>query len=89
MKSIQNHTIELRAKVFPNPFSQQLFINFSETILEDISVKIFDLNARIIYRQEFSPLQNIQLRIHDISNGTYFLKVNTGQRQFNTKLIKN
>ncbi|MBC2846048.1 T9SS type A sorting domain-containing protein [Winogradskyella flava] len=88
MKAVKDLDIELRAKVYPNPFSQTLFINFSDTVINDISVRIFDIEARIIHTQEFLPAQKLELRLQDISSGTYFLKVASGRKQFNTKLIK-
>lgn len=89
IKAVRDLDIELQAKVFPNPFSRLLFISFSETLRNDISVKLFDVNARTIYSNKFSPAQKLELQLHDINSGTYFLKVASGTKQFNTKLIKN
>ncbi|WP_370000459.1 T9SS type A sorting domain-containing protein [Winogradskyella sp.] len=88
IKSIRKNDFELRAKVYPNPFSQTLFISFSDEIINDISISIFDVEARTIYTQEFLPSQRIKIQIQNISSGNYFLKVASGSKQFNTKLIK-
>ncbi|TCK68751.1 putative secreted protein (Por secretion system target) [Winogradskyella wandonensis] len=78
----------LSAKVFPNPFSRQLNIVFTERIQSDISVLIFDINGRLIYNQNFEPRQDVEIQIENISKGTYFLKVASKRKRFNTKLIK-
>lgn len=88
IKSIRKNNFELRAKIYPNPFSKTLFISFSDEIINDISVSIFDVEARKIYSQEFMPSQQIKIQIQNISSGNYFLKVASGSKQFNTKLIK-
>lgn len=88
VKAVKDLDIELRAKVYPNPFSQMLFISFSDTMINDISVRIFDIEARVIHAQEFLPTQKVELQLQDISSGTYFLKVASGKKRFNTKLIK-
>lgn len=78
----------LQAKVYPNPFSRFLTITFSDIIRNDISVKIFDINAKVIHSEEFLPAQKIELNINAISIGTYFLRVTSGRKYFDTKLIK-
>ncbi|SHH35578.1 T9SS type A sorting domain-containing protein [Winogradskyella jejuensis] len=81
-------TTEISAKVYPNPFSRQLNIVFTERIQSDISVLIFDINGRLIYNQNFEPRQDVEIQIENISKGTYFLKVASKRKRFNTKLIK-
>lgn len=88
IKTIKNSDIELRAKVYPNPFSQTLFVTFSDLILKDITVKIFNVEARLIYAQEFLPSQRLELQLQDISSGSYFLSVASGRKKFKTKMIK-
>lgn len=80
--------IELKAKVYPNPFSRILFITFSEKMINDISISIFDVNSRTILNQNYSPTQQLELRLQDISSGSYFLNVSSGTKKFRTKLIK-
>jgi hypothetical protein len=88
VKRVKMLYYSLQAKVYPNPFSRFLTITFSDIIRNDISVKIFDINAKVIHTQEFLPAQEVELNINTISIGTYFLKVTSGRKHFNTKLIK-
>jgi hypothetical protein len=88
VKRVKTLYYSLQAKVYPNPFSRFLTITFSDVIRNDISVKIFDINAKVIHTEEFLPAQKVELNINAISIGTYFLKVTSGRKYFDTKLIK-
>ncbi|TPV32897.1 T9SS type A sorting domain-containing protein [Paucihalobacter ruber] len=88
IKIVKELSYELKANVYPNPFSQIITIRFSETMGSPISVMIFDVKAKLIYNQKFSPRQHIQLNLNDISHGIYLMKVNSKTKFFNTKLIK-
>lgn len=87
-KSVEDYSFDLKAKIFPNPFENALIITFNSPILKDISVIIFDINSKIIFNREFLPAQRLELQIDDVANGTYFLRVTSGNHHFNTKLIK-
>lgn len=88
VNAVKELTYELEAKVYPNPFSQTLTIRFSDAMHKPIFVLLFDVKAKLIYAQEFSPRQHIQLNLNDISHGIYLMKVNSDTKSFNTKLIK-
>lgn len=88
IKVTGEYSHNLEAKVYPNPFNESITITFSNSILNNISVTIFDVEAKIIHSEEFLPAQEIKLKINDISTGTYFLIVTSGRKHFNTKLIK-
>ncbi|MFP4845576.1 T9SS type A sorting domain-containing protein [Winogradskyella sp. PE311] len=88
IKITKNIDYSLSAKVYPNPFINAVTITFSDVVLKNISVMIFDVNSKIIHDQEFLPLQEVEINVQNISNGIYFLRVISGSKQFNTKLIK-
>lgn len=88
MKAVETLDYNLKAKVYPNPFNQQITITFSNEMLSAISVLMFDVQSKLIYSQGFLPAQEVELQIENVSNGIYFLKVVSGQKHFNTKLIK-
>jgi len=88
VKATKDFNYNLKAKVYPNPFIQTVVITFSIPMLKNISVLMYDVNAKIIHAEEFLPTQEIELNIKDISTGSYFLKVLSGKKHFETKLIK-
>lgn len=79
---------EILAKVHPNPFQQSIRVVFSSPIQHAIFVMIFDIHGKTIYHREFLPSQNLEISLMDISSGSYFLKVTSHNRHFNSKLIK-
>lgn len=86
--TVETFNYNLEAKVYPNPFNQELIISFSQTMATDISTMIIDLHGKIIHVQEFLTAQEVTLQLKDISAGMYVLKVVSGIKRFNTKLIK-
>ena len=79
---------ELIAKVHPNPFRHQVNIAFSTELKNTISIFLIDINGKIIRDQTFPPSQDIQLELSDISVGTYILRVMSGGKRIDEKLIK-
>lgn len=88
IKVLKEITYELDAKVYPNPFNQVITISFGEAVQHPISVTIFDVNAKLIYSENFSAMHRLQLNLSDFSDGIYMLKVHSDTQFFNTKLIK-
>ncbi|MFK7833561.1 MAG: T9SS type A sorting domain-containing protein [Winogradskyella sp.] len=79
---------ELKAKVYPNPFDQEIAIKFSSVLKQDIEIILYDINGKVIHKQQFLPAQHINVMLSTISGGTYFLDVVSGKKRFTTKLIK-
>ncbi|MBC3846777.1 T9SS type A sorting domain-containing protein [Winogradskyella echinorum] len=88
VKVTNNLDNDLNLKVYPNPFVNVVVISFSDTMFMDIAIMLFDVNGKIIHNQEFLPLQKVELNLNDLSSGLYFLKVTSGRKYFNEKLIK-
>ncbi len=84
----QNIDFSLNASVYPNPFSHQITIKFQSIIKDDIATLLVDVTGKVIFSKIFSASQTLNLQITNIQKGTYFLKVVTDNKQFNTKLIK-
>ena len=78
----------LKAIIFPNPFEQMVTISFSELMLNNVSIKVFDINGRLVLSQKHPPSQLIKLALNEISSGAYLIEVLSNGKQFNTKLIK-
>ena len=72
---------------FPNPTSNILNIQFEATAKAIISV--IDVFGQQIYSQQISASQkNVQLDLSDWSNGIYFIQLQTNNRSFTQKIIK-
>lgn len=84
---ISNKSIDV--KIYPNPFSENVFIKFSENLnKEKYSYKIVDLNGRLITKGDLKEISNI-LNLQNLSTGNYMLEINQSGTTINTyKIIK-
>ncbi|MEG1022271.1 MAG: M12 family metallo-peptidase [Myroides sp.] len=77
-------------KIYPNPTTNILNIEFSTTDIEKVKFDIFDLNGRLIktVSQENSNQINQQINVEELQTGTYILVINTGKYTSTHKFIK-
>ena len=89
----ENSNFDLHFKIFPNPFSDALFIEFESDKNELIKIKLLDQYGRIMQIKEIKNLKGynkIKLNTSDFSNGIYYLQVLTSRNTIITKkIIKN
>lgn len=78
----------LNAQVFPNPFEASVSVSFNEKLSNNIYVRVFDVSGRQVYTRNLGVSNKTKLYLDDIASGTYFLKVSSGSKSFNAKLIK-
>lgn len=76
--------IEINVNVYPNPVKDVLNVISAESI--DV-VRIFDLTGRVV-KQATPNKANFDLDVADLSNGVYLVKLNAGNKEVTTKLIK-
>jgi len=90
--NIDTSSKELSFKSYPNPFSTGFYLVFSSPENQFVSVSLADLSGKMIWGKSiqintgaqafyFSDFQNI-------NNGIYFLIINTNQKVYTTKIIK-
>ncbi|KAA5531931.1 zinc-dependent metalloprotease [Paenimyroides baculatum] len=77
-------------KIYPNPTTNILNIEFSSTDIEKVKFDIFDLNGRLIktVSKENSNQVNQQINVESLQTGTYILVINTGKYTSTHKFIK-
>jgi hypothetical protein len=68
-------------QIYPNPASDAVYINTNN---EAISIQIFDVNGKIVYRSENESI----VRLSHLSKGFYLLKMRVGNETEMQKLIK-
>lgn len=71
--------------VFPNPANQQITIETDA--VDNYSVKIISINGQTIIHQIMSGTNRINIDIHELSNGIYFLELATNKGMNVRKLI--
>jgi hypothetical protein len=77
--------------IFPNPFSDNLFIKITLPQRQDVGIKITDALGREVYKYK-NNLQNISLELNkelsDLAKGAYFVHISTEKTQKIVKIIK-
>lgn len=71
-------------RLYPNPASEIVNISSAETIDR---VSVYDLTGRVI-KQSNPNKSSFRLNISDLNKGVYLIKLNAGDKESTTKLIK-
>jgi Secretion system C-terminal sorting domain len=79
----------LGAAVFPNPFTSNVQVRFSEEITAPLSIRLYDIAGRIVFSREVAPAREIQLDFDFLASASYMLSISHASKQFTATLIKN
>lgn len=78
-------------KIYPQPLLDVLKIETISGAESELSCKVIDLTGRQVFENNFVLLKGNMTSSVDLSNlnsGTYLLKLNTKDKQFTTKIVK-
>jgi serine protease AprX len=80
---------EKSLNIYPNPFSENIFLNLTESSSEISTIKIFDILGNEVFSKNYSLENNVLIESFEWSNGLYLMTVllENGQ-QINKKIIK-
>ena len=80
---IENNTFN-RVSIFPNPTSEHIYVNlqYPEQFKE---LKIFDQFGKLCLIK--TNLINNEINLNNISDGLYFIQINSGNKIFYDKII--
>jgi len=67
---------EIDFRVSPNPATDKLKVTVNAT--EDVLVRIYSTNGRLVISKDFSPGQNIELYLDFLPSGAYLVNVSSG-----------
>ncbi|GAB4046709.1 hypothetical protein GCM10028810_26730 [Spirosoma litoris] len=73
-------------QVFPNPVSQDIFIENLPTAPSEI--ELWSTDGRLIRRKMYSPAKAVSLSVNDLPMGIYILRVNVNQTTSTYRLLK-
>ncbi len=74
--------------ISPNPANDFVNISNSENIKVS-SVKITDLNGRVVKQNSFDSVSDISMNVSDLSSGIYMMNINSNEGSVTKKIIKN
>ena len=72
-------------KLYPNPVSNVLTIENNEPF---DSIKIYDINGRILKTISSSNEKQLPIDVNDLTQGMYFIEIQSGSKKHNQKFIK-
>jgi hypothetical protein len=81
----------LFAQVMPNPVAQTLHLKVTDTQGQKVNVSLIDASGRMLLQRAFVPETNAhqeEFNVSDITNGMYFLRVHTAEKQATLEVIK-
>lgn len=73
-------------KIFPNPSSHFINLNFSQSV--NGVVKIIDLTGQIVYKRMVKDANNIQIDLNGLAKGNYIINIQTEQNQISKTFSK-
>jgi len=80
-----------RLHIYPNPASQNVFINHNNDMNTQVEVSIIDLSGRIVKQQNFGILgsgnHTLQMDISSIKRGIYVIQLKAGDNNISNKLV--
>ncbi len=79
--------------IYPNPFNQQLNLTIDLDQSSELKVEILDVNAKQIFNQKYDRLSSgvHQLQLSDTEqwgSGIYFIRINTDERTYVSRVVK-
>ncbi len=80
---------DLNINVYPNPASNVIFIQVNELRSNDVEVRLYDLQGRLVLSEEYSTVNNSSLstsvNVTDLNSGQYLMEIEVND----AKLVKN
>lgn len=75
-------------KLYPNPASSYLFIDYDVIYVKDAKIQIYNSIGSVIYSKKLEEKQdNIKVYISEFENGLYFCSLQIDGKLVNTKKI--
>jgi uncharacterized repeat protein (TIGR01451 family) len=87
--SVLSEENKFETRIFPNPFTDYTTVSFSEELLENHTILIFDIMGKEVYRNQSVSGLSVQIQKRDLGAGLYILHLlNPNQEElFSTKLL--
>lgn len=80
--------VDLNAKVYPNPFVDNINIEFLHEMDSDIKIFVFSEKGDLINTHNFKKSNSLSISLSHLPSGKYFLNILSGERQHIARLIK-
>jgi hypothetical protein len=73
--------------VYPNPAQGLLNVALNHVVTSDMNVRVMDASGRVVMALQLNPVQKFALETKSLTNGVYFIQVNSNEFTFNQPFI--
>ena len=85
-----------KCKIYPNPFNNELVIEYIYNGHEPLQVVLYDISGKVLFTETYSGSENNHssillsenLNIHQLKSGIYFIRLKTSNSDITQKIIK-
>jgi hypothetical protein len=74
-------------KVFPNPATKTIFLNFRDQPGKLVVCSLTDVNGKNVFSDTFAGSQSVKIDLPELPAGVYFLSVTTKKESYNEKVV--
>jgi hypothetical protein len=88
--SLENVSLDAAFSIWPNPFSNQITLNFTNLNTTQLNIKLTDVKGTLILTQKFDYIGNtITLNnLGSLGSGIYFITISDSNLRITKKIIK-
>jgi hypothetical protein len=88
LESIREKDNKNLCNVYPNPARDKVFISFEKIPKDHVTVDLFSPDGRMILKYQFDKSgDKMEIDVHGLSDGMYFIKIHSNEIDFVKKLI--
>lgn len=81
--------LKLSVAIYPNPFTENITLLFSEKVFGTVEVLVFDMAGRMVFTKDYKADEKVKVEFTNISTATYIMRITANNKQFVKKIIKN
>lgn len=74
-------------RIYPNPASEYININFNEKPTEPFTIEITDFFGKKVYTQSYNAISNVSIDVKSISSGIYLVTTKSQNKRETQKII--
>jgi hypothetical protein len=74
--------------VYPNPSADNFNVKFDNNWRAEYDVKVMDLNGKVVFETKTDEVDEIQLRLGHLANGTYILHLETKRGKTALRIVR-
>lgn len=75
-------------KIYPNPTSGKIFIDFEKTGMDNFEIGLYDMSGKLLFMDKLNAIKNYELDMSSFAIGFYQIKVVSGEATMISKVSK-